>query len=108
VEDAGYDARPTAAGIAGLLAMVPRIAPRLADATFASAWAGLRPGTSDGLPLLGRLPGWHGVTVAAGHFRDGILLAPITGELVADLLARRRPRLPLDAFDPARFLVRAA
>jgi glycine oxidase len=108
VEDAGYDARPTAAGIAGLLAMVPRIAPRLADATFSSAWAGLRPGTSDGLPLLGRLPGWHGVTVAAGHFRDGILLAPITGELIADLLARRRPRLPLDAFDPARFLVRAA
>jgi glycine oxidase len=108
VEDAGYDARPTAAGIAGLLAMVPRIAPRLADATFVSAWAGLRPGTSDGLPLLGRLPGWHGVTVAAGHFRDGILLAPITGELVANLLARRRPRLPLDAFDPARFLVRAA
>jgi glycine oxidase len=108
VEDAGYDARPTATGIAGLLAMVPRIAPRLADATFVSAWAGLRPGTSDGLPLLGRLPGWHGVTVAAGHFRDGILLAPITGELVADLLARRRPRLSLDAFDPARFLVRAA
>jgi glycine oxidase len=108
VEDAGYDARPTAAGIAGLLAMVPRLAPRLADATFASAWAGLRPGTSDGLPLLGRFPGWHGVAVAAGHYRDGILLAPITGEVMADLLARRQPRLPLDAFDPARFLVRAA
>ncbi|HXM51772.1 MAG TPA: glycine oxidase ThiO [Candidatus Binatus sp.] len=108
VEEAGYDARPTAAGIAGLLALVPRLAPRLADATFASAWAGLRPGTSDGLPLLGRFPGWHGVSVAAGHFRDGILLAPITGEVMADLLARRRPRLPLDAFDPARFLVRAA
>ena len=108
VEEVGYDARPTAAGVARLLALVPRIAPRLADATFASAWAGLRPGTSDGLPLLGRLPGWHGVIVAAGHFRDGILLAPITGELVADLLARRRPRLPLEAFDPARFLVRAA
>jgi glycine oxidase len=108
VEDAGYDARPTVAGIAGLLALVPRLAPRLADATFSSAWAGLRPGTADGRPLLGRLPGWHGVTVAAGHFRDGILLAPITGELVGDLLARRRPRLPLDAFDPGRFLVRAA
>jgi len=108
VEEAGYDARPTAAGIAGLLATVPRLAPRLADATFVSAWAGLRPGTSDGLPLLGRLPGWHGVTIAAGHFRDGILLAPITGELIADVLARRRPRLPLDAFDPSRFLVRAA
>jgi glycine oxidase len=108
VEDAGYDARPTASGIAGLLAMVPRIAPRLADATFVSAWAGLRPGTSDGLPLLGRLPGWEGVSVAAGHFREGILLAPITGEVMADVLARRRPRLALDAFDPARFLVRAA
>ena len=82
--------------------------PRLADATFIDAWAGLRPGTSDGLPLLGRLPGWNGVTLAAGHFRDGILLAPITGELLADLLARRRPRLPLEAFDPGRFLVRAA
>jgi glycine oxidase len=108
VEDAGYDARPTAAGIAGLLALVPRLAPRLADATFSSAWAGLRPGTSDGLPLIGRVPGWNGVTIAAGHFRDGILLAPITGELVADILARRRPRLPLDAFNPGRFLVRAA
>jgi len=108
VEEAGYDARPTAAGIGRLLAMVPRLVPRLADATFESAWAGLRPATSDGLPLLGRLPGWHGVTIAAGHFRDGILLAPITGEVIADLLARRRPRLPLDAFDPSRFLVRAA
>jgi glycine oxidase len=108
VEEVGYDARPTAEGIARLLALVPRIAPQLADATFASAWAGLRPGTSDGLPLLGRLPGWHGVMIAAGHFRGGILLAPITGELVADLLARRRPRLPLEAFDPGRFLVRAA
>jgi glycine oxidase len=108
VEEAGYDARPTAAGIAGLLALAPRLIPRLADATVASAWAGLRPATSDGLPLLGRLHGWQGVTIAAGHFRDGILLAPITGEVIADLLARRRPRLALDAFDPARFLVRAA
>jgi glycine oxidase len=46
--------------------------------------------------------------IAAGHFRDGILLAPITGELVADLLAGRRPRLPIEEFDPGRFLVRAA
>jgi len=108
VEDVGYDARPTAVGIAGLLALVPRLVPRLADATFAAAWAGLRPGTSDGLPLIGRIPGWHGVTLAAGHFRDGILLAPVTGEVVADLVARRVPRLPLEAFDPGRFLVRAA
>jgi glycine oxidase len=108
VEEAGYDARPTAAGIARLLALAPGLVPRLADATVTAAWAGLRPGTADGRPLLGRLPGWQGVTLAAGHFREGILLAPITGELVADLLAGRRPRMPVDDFDPGRFLVRAA
>ncbi|TME77799.1 MAG: FAD-dependent oxidoreductase, partial [Chloroflexi bacterium] len=69
---------------------------------------GLRPGTPDRLPLLGRPPGWGGIVLATGHFREGILLAPITGELVLDLLARRRPRLPIEAFDPGRFLVRAA
>lgn len=108
VEEAGFDARPTVAGIGRLLQLAPRLVPRLAEATFARAWAGLRPATPDGLPLLGRIPGWQGVSLAAGHFRNGILLAPITGELIADLLARRRPRLALDAFDPGRFLVRAA
>ena len=108
LEDVGFDGRPTASGIAGVLALVPRLAPRLGDATFSHAWAGLRPGSSDGLPLLGRLPGWRGVILAGGHFRNGILLAPITGELVGDIVARRRPRLSIDAFDPGRFMVRAA
>ena len=108
IEDVGFDSRPTAAGIASLLELAPQLAPRLADATFAGAWAGLRPGTRDGMPLIGRPPRWRGVVLAGGHFRSGILLAPITGELVADLLTRRRPRLALEAFDPGRFLVRAA
>jgi glycine oxidase len=107
-EEAGFDARPTAAGIAGLLAVVPRLAPALASATFAGAWAGLRPGTPDRLPLLGRVPGWHGISLATGHFRNGILLAPVTGVLIADLLRHERPRLSLQAFDPARFVMRAA
>ncbi len=108
VEEAGYDAQPTAAGVAKLLALVPRLTPGLRDAIFSHAWAGLRPATPDGLPLLGRLPGWQGVVIAGGHFRNGVLLAPITGVLIADLVRRGRPRLPLEAFDPARFLVRAA
>jgi glycine oxidase len=108
VEEVGFDSRPTAAGIVRLLERALRFAPRLAEATFTGAWAGLRPGTPDGMPLIGRVAPWHGVTLAAGHFRNGILLAPITGELVADLLARRRPRLPIEAFDPGRFLVHAA
>lgn len=107
-EEAGFDARPTAAGVAGLLDVIPRLVPRLSNANFAGAWAGLRPGTPDRLPLIGRLPGWQGVTLATGHFRNGILLAPATGLLVSDLLRRQHPRLPLQAFDPARFRIRAA
>jgi glycine oxidase len=108
VEDAGFDARPTVAGIATLPNLAPELAPRLADATVIAAWAGLRPGTADGMPLIGRLARWRGALLAGGLFRQGILLAPITGEVVADLVAGRRPRLALDAFDPERFVVRAA
>ncbi|HEY9286826.1 MAG TPA: glycine oxidase ThiO [Candidatus Dormibacteraeota bacterium] len=108
VEDAGFDPRPTVEGIASLLDRAPRLAPRLAGATVGAAWAGLRPGTADGLPIIGRVAGWDGVTLATGHFRNGILLAPITAELVADLLLEGRTRLPTARFDPARFLPHAA
>lgn len=108
VEEAGFDPRPTVEGIASLLDRAPRLAPRLAGATVVSAWAGLRPGTADGLPIIGRVAGWKRLTIATGHFRNGILLAPITAELVADLLLDGRTRLPTSPFDPARFLPHAA
>jgi glycine oxidase len=107
-EEVGFDARPTVEGVSGLLALVPRLVPGLKDAAFSHAWAGLRPGTPDRLPLLGRIPGWRGVSIAAGHFRNGILLAPITGVLISDLLRDGRLRMELNPFDPGRFLVRAA
>lgn len=107
-EEAGFDSRPTAAGVESILDVIPRLTPSLGGATFKSAWAGLRPGTPDRLPLLGRVPGWRGVTLATGHYRNGILLAPVTGVLIADLLRRQQPRLSLKAFDPARFITRAA
>jgi glycine oxidase len=107
-EEAGFDARATLDGITGLLALARRIVPALSGATVLASGAGLRPATPDGMPLIGRLPGWAGISVAAGHFRNGILLAPITAELMSDLLAGRRPRLAVEAFDPARFLVHAA
>src|SRR5439155_24626899 len=58
VEEVGFDARPTATGIAGLLVLALRLVPRLADAPLSAAWAGLRPGTPDRLPFLGRPAGW--------------------------------------------------
>ena len=104
VEEVGFDARPTAAGVAQLLSLVPRLAPGLGTETFSHAWAGLRPATPDRMPILGRVPDWQNLYIAGGHFRNGILLAPITGILISDLIQHGRPRLPLDAFDPVRFL----
>lgn len=107
-EEVGFDARSTAAGVASLLQSVARLTPGLTTATFSHVLAGLRPGSPDGLPLIGRLPDWSGISVATGHFRNGVLLAPITAILMTDLLRHGRPRLPLDAFDPGRLAVRAA
>jgi glycine oxidase len=103
-EHAGYDCRTTVAGIAGLLAAAPRLVPALAESAFLTAWAGLRPDTPDHLPLVGPVPGVEGLILAAGHFRNGVLLSPVTGELVAGtLLGRPRPAAA-EALLPSRFL----
>jgi glycine oxidase len=91
---AGFDARPTADGVRRLLAMALRLAPGLSAAPFLTAWAGLRPMATDRMPLLGPLPGWENVALATGHFRNGVLLAPITGTLLAEWVLERRA-LPL-------------
>lgn len=96
-ERAGFDTRPTAGGMAGLLALAPALVPALADAPFESVWTGLRPGSPDGLPLLGPLPGWENVCVATGHFRNGVLLAPITGEIIAQSVLDSSPHPLLSA-----------
>jgi glycine oxidase len=100
---AGFDARPTVRGVAFLLDAAARLMPSLAQAAFDSAWAGLRPASADGLPILGPLPGWENVHVAAGHFRNGILLAPITGEIVAQSVLNRAPHPLLAPFHADRF-----
>lgn len=103
VEDVGFRCRTTAAGLTRLRWMARRLAPALRYAEVASEWAGLRPGSPDGLPIIGRLPGWENVYVAAGHFRNGILLAPVTGKLVSQLVLEGRTDTDLRPFDPARF-----
>ncbi|MHB8378023.1 MAG: glycine oxidase ThiO [Dehalococcoidia bacterium] len=103
VEDVGFRRRTTAAGVRGLRAMASALVPQLAAATVHFAWAGLRPGSADGLPMIGPLPGYENAFAATGHFRNGILLGPLTGELVADgLLSGDWSGVPA-AFAPARF-----
>jgi glycine oxidase len=99
VEHAGFDKRTTADGLAFLRHVAARLVPELARAHPVEHWAGLRPGTPDGLPLLGVTSA--GVVVATGHYRNGILLAPITAQLVVDLVEGRSPHLR--AFAPQRF-----
>ncbi|MDQ2908494.1 MAG: glycine oxidase ThiO [Candidatus Eremiobacteraeota bacterium] len=100
VEDAGFDVRVTAGGVARLLAAALAALPALADLAVAETWAGLRPGTPDGLPHIGATA-LAGYVVATGHYRNGILLAPATAAAIADIL-EDRARDDLRAFSPQR------
>jgi len=102
-EHEGFDCRVTAAGVATLLLRAIQLVPALADATFCGARAGLRPATPDGLPLIGPVPGVPGLVVCAGHSRNGVLLAPLTGTLIAELAAGKSLPAYANALRPDRF-----
>lgn len=102
VEDAGFDARPTATGLRQLFAEGLRVSPGLADATFREVRVGLRPVSDDDLPILGPLPGAPNVHVATGHGANGLLLGPVSGRLVADLVTGRAPAVDVAQFSPER------
>jgi glycine oxidase len=102
VEEAGFDKRTDAATMQRFYSAAIALVPKLADAKILADWAGLRPGTPDALPILGATatPGYY---VATGHFRDGILLAPITASVMADVIGQQPCPHDLAAFSPRRF-----
>ncbi len=102
VEEAGFDKRTDVATIQRLHRAAIALIPELRKAKILEDWAGLRPGTPDALPILGATarPGYY---VATGHFRDGILLAPITARVMAQVIEGRSSECNLDAFSSARF-----
>lgn len=102
VEEAGYDKTVTAEAVRGLLADAIAAVPALAEAPFLRAWVGLRPIARDGEPVVGPWPDLPGLYVATGHFRKGILLAPITARLIRELLVEGKPSLPIAPFLPDR------
>lgn len=103
MENVGFDDRVTGAGVQRLLGAALAGVPSAAGAEVIELRAGLRPGTRDELPILGPDPELAGLFYATGHFRNGILLAPVTAQLLADLLTDAEPGLPLTPFLPDRF-----
>ena len=101
VEDVGFDVRVTAEGVSGLLNAALKALPALRDLAISETWAGLRPGSADGLPYIG-FGALGGYAVAAGHHRNGILLAPATARLLADAIEGRSPSIDLAPFSPLR------
>lgn len=103
VEEAGFEEQATLGGVAALLDAAPRVLPAAALATFGGVRVGLRPGTPDNRPIIGRSSRIDGLVYATGHYRNGALLAPITAELVADLLEGRTLGSTLAPYAPSRF-----
>lgn len=101
-EEAGFDKRTEPATIQRLHRAAVALVPELRNAKLLEDWAGLRPGTPDALPILGatETPGYY---VATGHFRDGILLAPVTTQIMAEIISGASPLWDLSAFSPLRF-----
>jgi len=102
VEDVGFDESTTIAGLSGLMRAAIELVPALADAALVEVRAGLRPVTRDELPVLGARAGEAGLVYAAGHYRNGALLAPITARIVADAILDGRRHPALDALGPDR------
>jgi glycine oxidase len=103
VEDVGFDERTTAAGVRDLLDAVCDLLPEAWRATFLEARAGLRPATTDALPIIGPSANVEGVVYATGHFRNGVLLAPLTSTIVADLILDGRHDPALAITTPDRY-----
>lgn len=100
-EHVGFDKGNTAAGVTQLLALAQRLVPSLADARFERAWAGLRPHRPGGLPFIGRSPQFENVVLAAGHYRAGLQLSPITAVLIRELILGQPLSIVLDGLNGA-------
>jgi glycine oxidase len=101
LEFVGYRREVTAAAVRNLLDAAITLLPALAEASLNGAWSNFRPYTKDALPLIGET-GVKGLLLATGHYRNGILLAPITAEIIAALVLGEAPPIALEALSPLR------
>lgn len=102
-EYAGFDKRVTHRGIESIKSMAFEIAPKLSAVPVADSWAGFRPHAADDSPVLGAVDGVEGLFYATGHYRNGILLAPITAKIMAEAMSDTLSADWLEVFSPNRF-----
>jgi len=102
LENAGFEKCVTPAGLQQILGAAVELVPALAEAAVVETWSGLRPDTPDHLPILGPAD-LEGLLIATGHYRNGILLAPITAQLIRETVTARCTSFPADTFSPLRF-----
>ena len=98
LEHEGFDKTPTESALDSLKASAVELIPALADAEVVGHWAGLRPGSPEGIPYIGKVPGFEGLWLNCGHYRNGLVLAPASCQLFADLLLGHEP-----VIDPAPY-----
>ena len=103
VEDVGFDNRTTSADTASLLNVAFEISPEFEKLSLKKTWAGLRPFAADGLPILGAFPEIENLFIATAHYRNGILLAPLTAKILADKIVGNAESKYLEIFSPRRF-----
>ncbi|TBW35894.1 glycine oxidase ThiO [Azotobacter chroococcum] len=101
LEDVGFDKTPTGEALESLKASAEALLPALAGAEVVKQWAGLRPGSPEGIPYIGPVPGFEGLWLNCGHFRNGLVLAPASCQLLADLLLAREPIVDPAPYAPA-------
>ncbi len=102
-EEVGYRKEMTVDGLAGLAADAASVVPALASVSIVRSWCGLRPGSADDWPFLGSVPGIENLILATGHFRNGCLLSPATGQVISELIVDGHPSVPLHPFRLDRF-----
>lgn len=96
--EAGFENATTPEAVRGLTEFARSVVPALRDSPVETSWAGLRPGSPDGMPFIGPVPGYGNVFAAVGHFRAGVQLSIGTAELVRDLIQGKPPTVPVEAF----------
>jgi glycine oxidase len=101
-ERAGFDRRPTLSGMLQLALGATNLLPELGRLTVETQWGGLRPAVPDRLPVIGWAPGYRNLMLATAHYRNGVLLGPLTGKLVTELLLQQEPGWDLSPYAPQR------